>query len=204
MINDVITAAFLCGTSRIAVVKVRESDFADYAGDWHQDVPHQHTSPEPQALLREVNQQVFEHVMLDLANKLNVEEAPGKNVLSSSLIQWTQESGSTTHNARSIPLITFGGANGAINTGNYCDYAKRNAGGMVKAWGSDVGHSGLLYSQWLSQVLQAMGVEQREFQTVQYNGSAGYGYPFVDADYDDTHSDGVVENASNPLPFLST
>ncbi len=203
MVNDVIVAAFLCGTSRIAVVKVRESNFVEYAGDWHQDVAHQHTLPEPQALLRQVNQQAFEHAILDLAHKLDVEEAADQNVLDSCIVQWTQESGVKTHDARSIPVVTFGGAGGNIRTGNYCDYVKHTPEGQVMAWGSSIGNSGLLYSQWLAQVMQSLGVERSEFQNVTYNASAGYGFAFVDEGYDASHSDGVVENASEPLPFTT-
>lgn len=202
MVNDVIAAAFLCGTSRIAVVKIQESRFTDYAGDWHQDIAHQHTLPEPQARLREVNQQAFEHAVLDLAYKLDVEEAPGSNLLEGCLVQWTQESGTVTHDARSIPLVTFGGAAGSIRTGSYCDFVKEGSDGVVIAWGNGIGNSGLLYSQWLAQVMQAMGVESAEFQGIAHNGVSGYGYPFVDEGYDATHSEGVVENASDPLPFL--
>jgi hypothetical protein len=202
MVNDVIVTAFLCGTSRIAVVKIEEARFTDYAGDWHQDIAHQHTLPQPQARLREVNQQAFEHAVLDLAYKLDVEEAPDQNVLDSCIVQWTQESGSITHDARSMPLITFGAASGNLNTGNYCDYVKRTPQGIVYAWGSGIGQSGLLYSQWLAQAMQAVGVEKSEFQGIAHNGAAGYGYPYVDEGYDATHSTGVVENASEPLPFL--
>lgn len=202
MVNDVITAAFLCGTCRIAVIKVEEARFTEYAGDWHQDIAHQHTLAEPQARLREVNQQAFEHAVLDLAYKLDVEEAPGSNLLDSCLVQWTQESGSITHDARSIPLVTFGGAGGALRTGNYCDYVKEGPEGVVIAWGNGIGNSGLLYSQWLAQAMQSMGVASSEFQGIAHNGATGYGYPFVDEGYDPTHSDGVVENASSPLPFL--
>jgi hypothetical protein len=202
MVNDVIAAAFLCGTSRIAVVKIQESRFTEYAGDWHQDIAHQHTLPEPQARLREVNQQAFEHAVLDLAYKLDVEEAPGSNLLDGCLVQWTQESGTVTHDARSIPLVTFGGAAGAIKTGSFCDYVKEGPDGVVMAWGNGIGNSGLLYSQWLAQAMHAMAVESTEYQGIAHNGAAGYGYPFVDEGYDATHSDGVVENASDSLPFL--
>ncbi len=202
MVNDVITTAFLCGTSRIAIVKVRESTFTDYAGDWHQEIAHQHTSPGPQARLQEVNQQAFEHAILDLADKLNVEEAPGSNVLDSALIQWTQESGNTTHDARSIPLVTFGGANGALKVGNYCDYRRMNPEGMRLSYGKEAGYSGLLYSQWLANALQSVDVDPSEFQTIEHNASAGYGLGFVSAEYEVTHSDGMVQAASSPLPFL--
>lgn len=203
--NDVIATAFLCGTSRIAIVKVREEAFVDYAGDWHQDVAHQHFDPEPQALLREVNQLVFERVLVDLAYKLDVEEAPGEKVLDSTLIQWTQESGDITHENRSVPTITFGGARGALKTGLYCDYRKRTDEGYARnEWGGELGHVGLLYSQWLATVMQSMGLDRSEFQSIEHNGVAGYGYGYIADHYRQAYSEGVEENASEILPLIGT
>lgn len=198
--NDVIVAAFLCGTSRIAVVKVNESSFVPYSGDWHQEVAHQYSSPEAQQLLQEANRKAFEHAILDLANKLDVEEAPGHNVLDSTLIQWTQESGDMTHNARSIPVVTIGGASGAFTTGNYCDYRRRTPEGLVQnGYG---GYSGLLYSQWLAMVLQRMGIERSEFQNIEHNAEQGYGHPYISEEYQRAQAAGVADNASEALPFL--
>ena len=44
VLNDVIVAAMLCDTSRIAVVHVDDT-FSNYAGDWHQDIAHQAPKP---------------------------------------------------------------------------------------------------------------------------------------------------------------
>lgn len=199
-LNDVVVAAFLCGTSRIAVIRVIEADFVPYDGDWHQEVAHEYASPEPQRLLQEANQKAFEHAVLDLAHKLDVVEAEGQSVLDSTLIQWTQESGDKTHNARSIPVVTIGGAGGKLKTGNYCDYRrKNNAGLLANGYG---GYSGLLYAQWLATALQSMGVASEEFQNIEHNADAGYGHPYISGDYASVHADGVVENATNPLPFI--
>ncbi len=199
--NDVVVAAFLCGTSRLAVIKVNESSFVPYSGDWHQEVAHQYTGAEPQRLLQEANRKAFEHAILDLANKLDVEEAPGQNVLDSTLIQWSQESGDKTHNARSIPVVTIGSAGGAFTTGNYCDYRRQVPEGLVEnGYG---GYSGLLYAQWLAMVLQAMGVSIDEFQDIEHNADAGYGHPYVSEEYQRAQVVGVAANASDPLPFLS-
>ena len=67
---------------------------------------------------------------------------------------------------------------------------------------------GLLYSQWLGTVLQAMGVPPNEFERW---GSKGYGVPFLTGEdwtppyrehYGDTSSR-YFEMASDPLPFLN-
>ena len=202
-INDVITAAFLCGTSRIAVVKVGEQEFVPYAGDWHQDIAHQWSSPEPQAMLQQANQQAFEHAVLDLASKLDVEDGSGTSILDNTIVQWTQECGEETHESRSAPVVTFGGAGGAIQTGNYCDYRKLGPAGMVNRWSHDIGSSGLLYAQWLAMVMTSLGMDREEFQQVPNNGATGYGYSFVEASYEQVQSEGVRENASEPLPFLT-
>jgi hypothetical protein len=203
LINDVIATAFLCGTSRIAIVKVNESSFVEYSGDWHQDVAHQHMDPEPQALLREVNQKAFEHAILDLAHKLDVEEAPGETILDSALLQWTQESGELTHDNRSAPVVTFGGIRGALNTGLCCDYRKRTDEGFAHdEWGGSLGYSGLLHTQWLATTMQLMGLDRAEFQSIEHNGPHGYGYPYIGDHYLEVQSDGVEANASDILPFL--
>jgi hypothetical protein len=202
-LNDVIVAAFLCGTSRIAVVKINESSFVDYAGDWHQDVAHQWSSDEPQRLLQQANQAAFERAVLDLAYKLDVEDADGQTILDNSIVQWTQESGEQTHESRSAPVVTFGGAGGNLKVGNYCDYRKRVPEGIVNRWGGDIGYTGLLHAQWLAMVMQTLGMAPEEFQDIQYNGTAGYGYDFAEEPYKDVQSDGVAENASDPLPFIS-
>lgn len=200
--NDVVVAAFLCGTSRIAVLKVNESQFVPYSGDWHQEVAHQYSTPEPQRLLQEANQKAFEHAMLDLAYKLDVDEGEGQNVLDSTLIQWSQESGDKTHNARSIPLVTIGGAGGALKTGNYCDYRRKTPEGLLEnGYG---GYSGLLYAQWLATALQVMGVTREEFQDIEHNAAQGYGHPHISQEYRAAEVDGVAANASTPLPFLVT
>jgi hypothetical protein len=82
-------------------------------------------------------------------------------------------------------------------------------------WGDDMGPTGLLYAQLLATALQAMGLPAGEWQSVPNNASVGYSYsghwltdtsPAGDADIHGNYArvlvDGVVENASQYLPFL--
>jgi hypothetical protein len=48
-----------------------------------------------------------------------------------------------------------------------------------------------------------MGVEPSEFQDIEHNAAAGYGYDFVEEAYEKAQSAGVVDGASDPLPFLA-
>jgi hypothetical protein len=88
-------------------------------------------------------------------------------------------------------------------TGLYVDYRNRTPTGMLKSYGEEKGYTGLLYSQWLATVLQAMGLPRAEWQNVPHNGTAGYGYPEIDENYAPTHVNGVVGNASDPLAVIS-
>ncbi len=183
LFNDVIAAAFICGTSRIATIYTNQL-WSTYAGDWHQEVAHQANQPDgvKQGLILSAYQKFFENCFLDLASKLDVEEANGKTYLDSTLLQWTQESGQSTHDPISLPIITAGSAAGYLKTGSYLDYRNKNA--------PSLGHTdeipwqdlqvGILYNQWLATVLQAMNVPPSEFER---NGKPGYGAVFTETYY---------------------
>jgi hypothetical protein len=207
--NDVVSAAFVCGTSRIGVLGYGSSErFVAYGGDWHQEVAHQWQLPDRQELIKQSYQKVFEGIFLDLAAKLDVEEAPGMTYLDNSLLVWSQECGMSTHDSVTIPVITFGSAAGFLKTGLFVDY--RRVGNPDSTFDPMAGGKqalGLLYNQWLATVLQAMGVPPTDFERW---GHKGYGVPFISKEswtppyakhYGDTSSRyfGV---ASDVLPFL--
>lgn len=201
-ITDVVAAAFACGVSRIAVIGVAET-FAPVTGDWHQDYAHQWSVPEKQKVLSEAVQRVFQSVFLELARKLDVEESPGVTYLDDSLVQWTQECGWSTHHSWSLPVVTVGGAGGALRTGLYCDYQNMNPRAVLiparSRFGDEAIHSGLTYQRYLATVLEAMGVKRSEFQR---EGMYGYGAHHVGSTFAKTHVRGVVESADRPLPFI--
>jgi hypothetical protein len=207
--NEVVAAAFVCGTSRIGVLGYGSTDkFVAYGGDWHQEVAHQWQLADKQELIKQSYQKVFEGVFLDLAAKLDVEEAPGMTYLDNSLLVWSQESGMSTHDSVTIPVITFGSAAGFLKTGLFNDY--RRVGNPDSTYDPMAGgkqYLGLLYSQWLATVLQAMGLPATEFERW---GHKGYGVPFVSTEswtppyakhYGDTSSP-YFAMASDVLPFL--
>jgi hypothetical protein len=207
--NEVAAIAFMCGTSRIAVVCYgNTSKFVSYGGDWHQDVAHQWQLPDGQAKLVQSYQQFFANAFLDMAKRLDVEEGGGYTYLDNSLLAWTQESGMETHGSISVPVVTFGSAAGAMKTGMLADY--RRIGGAGSTYDPGAGGKqtmGVLYSQWLATVLQAMRVPPSEFERWGYKG---YGLPFITKDswtptfgkhYGDTSSR-YFQQASDWLPFL--
>jgi hypothetical protein len=209
LFTDVVSAAFACGTSRIAVFGVGGTEkFVGYQGDWHEEVAHAWTGDGQQMLLKDSYQRFFETVFLDAATKLDVEEAPGVTYLDNSLLVWSQESCMATHESSSVPVVTVGSAAGFFKTGVYADYRKVNdPNSQWDPGGSNPVSLGVLYSQWLANVLLSMGVTPAEFELW---GHKGYGYPLLAASsygppwakhYGSTSS-AYFQSASDVLPFL--
>lgn len=207
--NEVVAAAFVCGTSRIGVLGYGSTErFVAYGGDWHQDVAHQWQLPDRQELIARSYQRVFEGIFLDLAAKLDVEEAPGMTYLDNSLLVWSQESGMSTHDSVTIPVVTFGSAAGYFKTGIFADYRRTDhPSSAFDPMAGGTQYLGLLYSQWLATVLRAMGLAPADFERW---GHKGYGVPFISKEswtppyaehYVDTSSR-YFSMASEPLPFL--
>jgi hypothetical protein len=203
LFNDVIVAAMICGTTRVATIQSVET-WSPFAGDWHQDVAHQAELPDGvrQKVLADAHQYFFEHVFLDLIDKLNVEEADGKTYLDNSLVMWSQESGNLTHYPISTPIVTAGSAAGYFSTGNFVDYHNRNVQVYPNEGGNLVPDQrpGILYSQWLATVLQSMGVAPSEFER---DGKRGYGSMIRDPQRTKAWPDRLFTDASKPVPFLA-
>ncbi len=210
--NDIIVAAFACGTSRIATLSTgdaaTEYSFSDYTGDWHGDIAHgafdegasQGDRNDKEQLLVAAGRTFFEGVFLDLASKLEaVDVGDGTTLLDHSLLQWTQEAGSETHTQIEMAVVTAGSAGKFFQTGNYLDYRQKMATSQ-----NGKPTPGVLYNQYLGSVLQAMGLEPAEFNV---DGNGGYGrlhmgdaswYPGYNA-----YKDSAVKALNDLLPYLT-
>lgn len=209
---DIIVAALACGVSRVAVLGAY-STFSDFAGDWHQDIAHQGHLQDQQNVLVQAHQRCFEHVFLDLARKLDAIDEGDGSLLDNSLVAWTQESGLITHESYGIPLITAGGAGGALRTGHFVDYRNRDVGWPVgEGNGPQNEHHrpGLYYNQWLAGALRAMGVQAAEFVdysrdlTADYGGErpGGYGVVYT-SENSRQHYGQVWQRMGDPLPVIA-
>jgi hypothetical protein len=203
LMNDVIVAAFTCGTSRIATMNCGDI-FDTFDGDWHQGIAHQCHRPDgaAQATIAAAHQMFFEAVFLDLASKLDaIEEADGVTLLDNTLVHWTQESGAYTHDSISQPVLTAGSAAGFLRTGSYLDY--RNLSKVVNGGGyegaEEITHAGLPYSQWLGNVLQAMGVPASEWANPE---TGGYGPHYVGEGMSQHYEDATFSKMDEMLPWL--
>ena len=204
--NDVIVAAFICGTSRIAVINSGETWSKHYpglSGDWHKEVAHQSHNPDGirQGILVDAGIAFFQNVFLDLATKLNVEETPGVTYLDNSLLWWAQESGSTTHNSFSMPVVTAGSAAGSFETGHYVDFRNRDNMALVHTFSPEhLSHRpGLPYQRWLGNLLNGMNVPSSEFERP---GEHGYGANVIPSKDLDAIPQQYMDDASLPLPVI--
>jgi hypothetical protein len=206
LLNDVIVAAFVCNTCRIATLSIPDT-FSDYQGDWHQSIAHQANiiGGPAQPTLQQAHQRTFEKVFVDLIAKLDaVDDGNGGTLLDACLVQWTQESGNNTHDGNSIPLITAGRAAGALPTGQYLDF--RNLGAFYGPYANKdappeiAQHSGLAYNQWLGNVLDLMGLPRAEWTDLADQG--GYGKFLLGEGYVNSYDAKVFAGMDERLPWL--
>ena len=174
--NDVLVTAFICGTSRIATIHPSGHWYEGVTDfDWHQEVAHRADEPTAfveQDMMLQSHRNWFRYVLLDLANKLDVEEADGKTYLDNSLLMYASEAGSRTHHPHDHAIATIGSAGDWFSTGRFYDY--RNRDDMDRALDNDflTQRPGLYYNQWLANVLLSMGLPADEWE---WSGEKGYG-----------------------------
>jgi hypothetical protein len=204
--NSLVAAGLACSVSRIAVMGYHQlGRLVTYSGNWHQDIAHMWTAAGPQNTLLRANQIFFQDIFLDLVTKLEeVVLEDGSRLLDRTLVMWSQESGMATHECSTTPVVTAGGAGGAIKTGLFVDYRRvGNARSRLMHEGQTQ-WMGVLYAQFLATCLQAMGVPRAEFERW---GHRGYGYPFVSGGYGGHYGSTSSEyfaRASDILPALGT
>ncbi len=177
LLNDVIVAAFLCGTCRIATLdgQAATAPFTDYLGGFHGTIDFhglihlssQTDDPElatqAQAQVYPAWQRYFEHVFLDLIAKLDTDNGMGGSLLDDCLVAWEQECCHITHNGATLPLVTAGGAGGALQTGSFIDYRNTMVTRMFPGGAKQSFSPGLIWNQWMGVKLQAMGVQRAEY-----------------------------------------
>jgi hypothetical protein len=198
---QIIAMAFACGASCVATIKPADT-FSTYTGDWHPDIAHNCDESMGQTVYDAAAQVFFEHVFLDLAQRLDaIDDGGGRTVLDNSLLVWSFEHGNRIHGSWSVPVITAGSAGGFVRTGSYIDY--RNQSLMIDPPGGYVGDAafpGLPWGQWLGTQLMAMGLPASEWA----EPTGGYGPAFVGAQATAGHwyPASVMNNVSSALPYM--
>jgi hypothetical protein len=208
LLNDIIVAAFQCGTCRIATLDadLAQGPFTNFVGgyqgtvDFHSLIHLTSQTNDPtqamtsQSIVWSAWQGYFEKAFLDLVTKLNVDDGTGSTLLDSCLVVWEQECGSITHSQVSVPIITAGSAGGNIRTGSYIDYRNRAVSRSFNSAANQVFNPGLVWNQWMGVKLQAMGVSPSEYEIPTFQptrpsgaGTGGFGW------FDDAQAGGVAQ-----------
>lgn len=224
LMNEVLAVAMSCGTCRIATVQIDENNQnltfttrAPQGEDWHNNVVHvSPTGGQTQDLVVEFNKVFFGEVFLDLAARFDrISNGRGGTLLDDSLLAWGQENGNTPHMSFGLPVITAGSAGGALKTGNYCDYrntTRRLSGDSSTGLESDKLWSGLVYNQWLSTALLAMGIPKSEWAETDHPGfgwrasyQSQYSYFFTNRGVTpaQAYPDAMWAKSGDMLPFLA-
>jgi hypothetical protein len=113
-----------------------------------------------------------------------------------------------------MPVITAGSAGGGIKTGSYCDYrnlSRRLSGDSSTGSESNLLWPGLIYNQWLTTALIAMGVPQSEWAETTHPGYGAkvayqpqYAYFFTNQGFtaSQVYTDAMWQKTGEVLPFL--
>lgn len=175
IINDVIVAAFMCDSSRIAVIGTFDEfvDGMDSAGGYH-EVAHAANGQGDiglvtrlRGLIRDSNIGFFQQAFLDLVTKLDSLNEGGGTMLDNSLVWWAHESGASSHDSDSIPILSAGSAGGTMHTGRYFDFRERGSSPFPEGQRrfANVGRArGACFFQWTTSYLDAFGIPRSEWE----------------------------------------
>lgn len=215
IINDVIMAAFMCDSSRIAVIRTTHPwhDGMESDGGYHEvahnaaggggSVTDGGTLTRLERLLVEGNRNLFQTGYMDLVNKLDALSEGEGTMLDGTLVWWATEAGASTHNGDSIPIVTAGGGR-MMGTGHYLDMRDRNANPFREddRVFKNVGRRrGSCFFQWTTTYLDAMGVPRTDWQVdgrTAFSGAIDQ-YGWESMQYDQA---ALLASCDDPLPYL--
>ncbi|MDX2024127.1 MAG: DUF1552 domain-containing protein [Deltaproteobacteria bacterium] len=174
---DILVAGLSCGLTRVATVLHQgwSTTFGERCNDpWHQEVSHKVDAAGPQESMASSMRTQFSRVIAPLVAKLDAsKDANGKSLLDRSLVYWTQEHGVFSHAQENIPVVTFGSANGAFNTGLHLDYRDLNRmipKGQFGDTPGDQPYVGLTWHQMLGTIARGFGIPQTEWKEPNHGG----------------------------------
>ncbi|MGE0527989.1 MAG: DUF1552 domain-containing protein, partial [Bdellovibrionales bacterium] len=164
---DIMVSAMACDLTRICILSARI--FGHDHGHSHND----HRNRENQ-LKYISNTRKLVRIVKEFVTKMDsVKDSNGKTMLDNSIFLWGMEqSEGAGHRCESMPAITFGSANGAINTGYYIDYRVRP---LVHAFNrTDLPAVGSrTYASLLITIMRALGLQPSEY--LSYGDGGGFG-----------------------------
>ena len=213
--NDLVAAAFKCGVSRIATLSppmMGTMMFTNPGSEWHNPNHQAYKGRTESGVIAQERQAFFEHVFLDLASKLDVEEFGGRTYLDNTFMVYTSDQGIRTHNYYDIMMLTLGSAGSFFKTGNYVDLRNHaiSAGQSYRTFDYAPIFPGITMQQFWANVLDSMQVPRQEWAHHAENGGWGRQeilaqprnrFEVVKGDAS-RYVTGVRENAGAPLPVV--
>jgi hypothetical protein len=223
--NQMLVNAFLCGTSRMAVMQ-----FSSIRDQWdpmifntpsmnetqrtdaHGMLFHNHALADRQRHLLASQRFFMEYGFIDLVRRMqNTQVLPGVTMLDQALVYWSSESGPSTHDAKSVPTIIAGSGGGYFQTGNYVDYTNRTR--AIRGRYGNMWVAGIPQNRVLGNIAQAMGLAPADYELTDAAYSTrfparggrvpGYGDPFVEPGDDKVpYPAPMVAAMSDKLPLL--
>ena len=193
---DLYAAAIACDLTRVAILSDR-GFLANH--DYSHDNP---DSRDGQLQFLRYNRRMVQLVarFVGQLNAMIDDQSTGRTVLDNSLVVWGSEiSNSQAHRCESMPLITFGGAGGAIKTGYYVDYRKRPYTHLASR--TDFPAMGRSYSQFLITAMRSMGLQPSEYND--YGDGGGFGYFGSNIQYSNNFYEQYRQFRNQTLPFIS-
>lgn len=174
--NQMLVNAFLCGTSRMAVLTFSSileqwdptifntpSMWEAQRTDAHGMLFHNHMLADRQQVLLNSQRFFMQYGFVDLIRRMHATQVlPGVSMLDQSLVYWSSESGPSTHDAKSVPAILAGGAGGYFQTGNYVDYTHRTR--TIRGQYGNQWLAGLPQNRLLGNIAQAMGLAPADYE----------------------------------------
>lgn len=174
--NQMLINAFLCGTSRMAVLTFSSileqwdpmifntpSMWEAQRTDAHGMLFHNHMLSDRQQYLLTSQRFFMQYGFIDLVRRMQATQVlPGVTMLDQALVYWSSESGPNTHDAKSVPAILAGGAGGSFQTGNYVDYTHRTR--TIRGQYGNQWLAGLPQNRLLANIAQAMGLSPADYE----------------------------------------
>jgi len=180
-INQIITNAFTCDMTRLAVVNIMHGStspgFHDMHPNSHYDMSQDWRASGLSATdiaTRKAAQKKYDDIdlgyyqeqakyVLDLLTRMDsIPEGDG-TMLDNTLILWTNEiGGGNDHHMNDLPVLVAGGGAGKINAGQYLDYQQRPKFYMS---GTSKKHAiGRPYSHLLTDIMRCFGLTEADWE----------------------------------------
>ena len=167
-LNQMITSAFMCDLTRIAVVQVSHGTDNPRGTYMHPNSHHEYREPGPDHDATDLGYyKAYSSYVFDMIEQMDaIVESNGKTMLDNSIVLFTNTGIGDMHVPNDLPILTAGSGNGRFATGNYLDFYRR------PDFTSSRRRIGRPYNNLITDIMRAFGLTPDDWET---NG-AGNGF----------------------------